>query len=217
MGQKLTFLFLIFPLLFASCSSNSAEVIIASASVVFDYKTSSTMPQLRFSVFAKVENDVRTAKSVTARNVSSGLEWHCDNPQLLNVSQDEQWVGYSCFLPQESRAIPRGEYEFTCLDMDGETETSSSFLIDYPEELLTATSTQVLSSINYKYETMIAVYSNEGDLVYFGKPREKWKTDSDIILDFKNAVSKRVCYSFKKGAAVMCFMPPVDLGNTSFN
>ena len=64
---------------------------------------------------------------------------------------------------------------------------------------------------------MIDVYSNEGDLVYFGKPREKWKTDSDIILDFKNAVSKRVCYSFDKGAAVMCFMPPVDLGNTSFN
>lgn len=217
MGQKLTFLFLIFPLLFASCSNESAEVVSASASVVFDYKTASSMPQVRFSVFARVENDVRSAKSITARNASSGLEWHCDNPQFLNVSQDEQWVGYSCFLPQESRAIPRGEYEFTCLDKDGETETSSSFLIDYPEELLSATSSQVLSSINYKYETMIAVYSNEGDLLYFGKAKEKWKGDPDIILDFKNAVSKRVCYSFNKGSAVMCFMPPVDLGNTSFN
>ena len=60
----------------------------------------------------------------------------------------------------------------------------------------------------------IAIYDESGELLFMGRAKASWKSNADILRDFKLAESKRICY-VTPGNTVICFMPEEKLKEIS--
>ncbi|MBQ0039351.1 MAG: hypothetical protein KBS64_02850 [Treponema sp.] len=208
-------LFLILSLIFISCSDDNPEVSTVDHKLVFDYKDMESAPEIRMSVYLVMVSDVSRGASMKILNEESGLEWHCGSADLRRVSgAGGKWAGCSTFVPVGKGCFPKGRYNVTYEDK-AENECDTSFTLKYPDGLDELKASEFPLGLKIPFEKRLAIYSNEDVLLYFGEDNPAWETNKDIFAEFKNAWSKRVCYSLSRDS-IYCLMPVEELGNEDF-
>lgn len=214
--KSLNLIFLALLLLFISCANDNPETSSVDHKVIYDFRDSESLPELKLSVFVAVENKVQKSASMKLIHEDSGLEWNCRSLSLNKYESNEmKWVGNTNFVPEKNRLFPEGNYRVIYEDL-AERECDLTFTLNYPEHIAKVLSEEIPAAFNTPSAKKIAVYSNEDILLYFGEEPANWNSNDDIIMNYKNAWCTRVCYTLNRGT-VYCLMPPVILGNKDFN
>lgn len=202
-----------------SCSNSVPDIENVTAITVFDFDTVISAPKVRFSVFVETSENVRRADSICVsflektlsdeNNVASGIypfyEWHVNSPELIEYSK-KNFLGYSNF-----QELINGKYNFEYYNVDGK-HCNADFSISYPEEFLSSTAEDFPDVIPDSYSEKIAIYSVNGNLLYFGKKESSWKRVSAIKRKYPDGASFRICYASNSNNYV-CFMPSESLEN----
>ncbi len=196
-----------FCLTFISCSDTEPEVDDAEVFLVLDY--SSTPPVSRLAVFVEVESDVRLASGITVQNEETGFKWTCENPIRFDGKDKKSWAGSTSLSVPLGMSIPCGKYTLTYTDF-AEREAEVEFYLDYPSELLEASSLSFPDILDSSAVKNIALYNSDSSLLYFGEEKEEWVDSSSILSDFKSAKTLRVCYTIKE-SSVISLMPEEEL------
>lgn len=194
-------------LLFFGCENSVPEVISVNTQLVFDFRNETNLPSYRLSVFTETSNDIRRTASIRISNKLNGYEWHIENPVSIN-GHGRQWAGHA-FLVYPNRAVfETGKYDVVYTDAAGKT-SETSFTISYPDELLSAMPKDIPEILGDNWKENIAIFSNEGTLIYYDSRKTNWNSDSDIFSAFENARSFRSCYINAQGS-ILCMMVPVS-------
>lgn len=193
-----------------SCSDSEADVISASATTVFDYKDKESVPEQRLAVFLQVSNAAQRTDSFTVSNEESGYSWEVIKPGIFKGLNKE--FAYSINLnPPEGGEIPVGVYTVVYYDA-AENKDEARFSVNYKKELITSNAENFLEFLQNPNEN-VAVYDDSGELLYMGKTKPAWKSNYDILRDYKLAETKRICY-VTPGNNVICLLPKEKLKET---
>lgn len=198
--------------LFASCSNANPDITTVTGSVVFDYADTESYPSVRLAVFAQNTAEVQRADRLEARHIESNLVWKVKNPRIF-AGSNKQYAGYTNLLPREGETIPQGAYDFLYVDAAGNEDTGR-FMISYPEELLTSKSSEARKFITKTVSDNLAIYDENGMLIFFNKRKKNWKTNSDIEREMRNAFTVRQCLN-TTDQSIICLMPPQSLKDSS--
>ena len=192
---------------FFSCSDSEADVIAANATAVFDFSDEESVPATRLAVFFQVANEVQRTESFTVSSNGSGYYWTVSNPSVFTAMNKS--YAYSVNLsPPSGENIAVGPYSVKYYDAAGK-EDQFDFSVSYNEALVSAKSSEVKELLPSAVEN-IAIYSDSGELLFMGKAKSSWKTNEDILKDYKLAQTKRICY-VTPGNTVICMMPEEKL------
>ncbi len=218
MGQRHRFLkefpaVLLFVFLVSSCSNEMPSMDYVKATVIVEYENEDSLPVGRFSVFAGLSSDSRYAKSISVHHEDSGLEWNCFEPFLFTSADSKNWVGYTKFQLPRGFSVPEGNYKMTYEDK-GENEVSLSFDLSPSDEYMGYKASQYPEVLK-NYRKRMALYSNTGDLLFYGEKKKNWKKNQDIFADYSNACVSRDCY-LVEGGSVLILLPSVDLENNNY-
>jgi hypothetical protein len=206
--KKKSFLFIIAILYtLTGCSDSLPDVISASGTVVFDYSSPDTYPQIRLAVFVETASDARRATQIKAVCRSNNYEWITDNLLVLG-SDNRQWTGYTNFVCPTLQSIPSGPYDLYYTDAADRT-VQTDFLVSYPEALVTAKAADVLTIMGDNKQELLAANLSDGTLIYYGPRKPEWKTDTDIWNALTLAQTIRVCWTNEK-QSVVCMMIPSE-------
>ena len=193
-----------------SCSDSETDVLSASATAVFDFEDSESHPKARLAVFFQLGNEAQRSESFTVSNEESGYSWIVSKPGIFTGMNKS--YAYSINLsPPEGKEIPVGSYTVTYYDA-AENSDEAKFSVNYNKGLLSATSENFREFLPNANEN-IAIYDDSGELLFMGKEKSSWKTNSGILKDYKLAFSKRLCY-VTPGNTVICLMPTENLKET---
>ena len=212
MRIKIFCLFLIFSIFsFFSCSDSEADVVSVSATAIFDYSEKESVPAQRLAVFFQLANQAQRTESFTVTNDNSGYAWIVSNPGIF-TGMNKSYT-YSVNLnPPEGKEIPTGIYTVEYYDA-AENKDEAKFTVYYNKELLKSTTENFKDFLPNPNEN-IAIYDESGELLFMGRAKASWKSNADILRDFKLAESKRICY-VTPGNTVICFMPEEKLKEIS--
>lgn len=192
---------------FFSCSDSEADVVAASATAVFDFSDESSAPSCRLAVFFQVANEVQRTESFTVTSSDSGYYWTVSNPSVFSAMNKS--YAYSVNLsPPSGENIAEGPYSVKYYDAAGK-EDEFKFTVTYNKALVSAKSSAVKELLPSAVEN-IAIYSDSDELLFMGKAKSSWKTNADILKDYKLAQTKRLCY-VTPGNTVICMMPEEKL------
>lgn len=200
------FLLFVAPMFF-SCSDSSPSVSQILPSVVFDFKSADSVPEVYLSVFIATLSEARRAEAFTIRYTDETLpfEWRVVNPEILITNDKNHYVFAQKLSPLNS-IIPQGDYQVIYSDAVG-NEAEGSFKIEYNEKLLKSKVEDVFE-IHKNLTENIALYDEFNQLFFMGKPKQNWKSDSDILNDQKRAAFKRKVLSTNQNRIV--FLLPVE-------
>lgn len=201
-------------LLPCSCADSDPEVVSVTGTVVFDFADEERAPATRLAFFMQTESAVQRADSVEAVHRETGMRWHVDEPRLISGS-DRQWVGYTNLQPAGGGKILNGGYDCFYTDAAG-NETSSRFTVRYPEALLTATVASARERMTVPFSEYIALYGDDGALMFFNKRRSSWLTNDDIAADYRSALTLRTCLVADNNS-VICLLPAEMLREPAVN
>lgn len=204
---KLKFLLLLLLsfLVFFSCSDSEPDVNSAAGFVIFDYASEKSYPSVRFAAFAETSSEIQRVSSISVKNLSTGYEWFCDNPVLLNNDR-HKWAGYADFVSPRGQLIPQGSYEIVYTDAQSRSVTKT-FLLQYKEKFLKTKSEKAVSLFSEEKKINICVYSEKGTLLYYGERKENWLDNKDVFKEIRDSFYYRECY-IEADKSVYCLMPP---------
>jgi hypothetical protein len=200
----LSIVFILCCILFVSCANTAPEILSSNATVIFDYRDDSSVPQIRLSVFAETGSDVRRAAKIQISSKTGEYAWTVDDPLLIG-SDSRQWAGYPNFVVPQSEPIPQGVYDLFYTDAEEHT-VQTTFSVAYPEELIESKSLNVKNILGTSEKEMIAVYMSDGTLIYYNVRKQEWVNDDAVWNELKLASSMRICWTSSDGS-VICLMP----------
>ncbi|MDE6773901.1 MAG: hypothetical protein K2J14_04665, partial [Treponemataceae bacterium] len=90
-------------------------------------------------------------------------------------------------------------------DAAGE-EAESAFTVAYAEKLFGTTADGVTAVMTGVTEDSLALYDKNDMLIYFGKRRNGWNENADILRDYGTAYYLRHCIA-ADGNRVVCLLP----------
>lgn len=189
---------------FISCANTTPELLSSNATVIFDYRDDSSVPQMRLSVFTETGSDVRRAEQIRIVAKTGEYEWTAEEPQLIG-SSNRQWAGYTNFAVPEPQQFPQGQYDLFYTDAEEHT-VQTSFSVTYPERLAESKSSDARSILGTSAKEMLAVYMSDGTLIYYNTRKPEWKNNDSIWDEMKLASSIRICWTSSDGS-VVCLMP----------
>lgn len=183
------------------------------ATVIVEYEKEDSLPVGRFSVFAGISSDIRYARSISVVHEESGLEWNCSEPFTFTSSDSKKWVGSTRFQLPEGFSVPEGNYTMTYEDK-GENEVKVPFDLSSSDEYMSYKASEYPGVLK-NYKKRIVLYSNSGDLLFYGEKKNSWKSNQDIFAEYSNACTSRECYLIE-GGRVLILLPSVDLENNNY-
>ena len=83
--------------------------------------------------------------------------------------------------------------------------------IDFNNDFIKSKSSDVEKLLHNKIISM-AIYDENNELIYFGKKKENWSSNSAIRKEYKVAEKIRMCYSTPTNS-IICFLPVKSLRN----
>ncbi|MCR4823638.1 MAG: hypothetical protein K5873_12290 [Treponema sp.] len=206
--KKLICIFLAFFSFFIfSCSDSEADVAIVTSSIIFDYYDNESLPSQRLAVFLQVTNDVQRTDSFTISHDKSGYSWNVVKPGIFRGMNKNYAYSANLSAPV-GEYIPTGLYSVVYFDAAG-SEDSVTFSVNYKEELKSSKASDCQQILGNSIEN-IAIYDDAEELLFMGKAKSNWKTNANILKDYKLASTKRICY-VNPGNTVICMMPAENL------
>ena len=194
--------------LLAACANSSPEIVSVTGTVVFDFAAEERAPVTRLAFFMQTDSAVQRADSIEAVHRESGMRWRVAEPRLISGA-DKQWAGYTNLQPAFGDDILMGAYDCFYCDAAG-NEVNSSFTIDYPRELLTATPETAQSCMPVPTTEYVALYTESGELMFFNKRRSSWRENAAIAKDYPDAFTMRRCL-VAANDSIVCLLPSETL------
>jgi len=191
---------------FISCADTEPSILTVKSSVVFDFADKQSVPTVRFSVFVQPGKEVQRVRTIKVTCAANGYEWIISNPSRI-VSDKGQWAGSTQLVPRYSEEINQGVYTVTYTDK-ADHSVDSTFSIVYPEGLIQAKAADVPGMMGGNRVENIAMYAENGKLLYYGPRKKNWNSDADIWNGSEDAVQMRICWC-SSDESVICLMPPV--------
>lgn len=192
---------------FFSCSDSEADVVSASATTIFDYSDNESAPSARLAVFFQLANEAQRSESFTVSHAESGYSWIVSKPGVFTGMNKNYAYSINLKAP-EGAELPVGPYSVTYYDAAG-NEDKANFYVNYNKSLLTSNVENFKEFLTNPSEN-VAVYDDSGELLFMGKTKSAWKTNKDILRDYKLAETKRICY-VTPGNMIICMMPSEKL------
>lgn len=206
---RLSFLIFSLLLIFTGCSSHGIEITFYEVNVVFDYQDESSFPTESLAVFLGFSSDVRRIEGMTVRCNENRELWTVGDPVIFGEGSS-QWMGYSGLKAPDGEVIHNGSYTVKVTDSEGH-QKEGAFMLDADERFRKLYSVQVKETFNENVRERIAVYSSDGELLFFDRPKEEWKNDDDLFWrTFKDAHHVRTVYS---SGNTVCLMPVIYKSN----
>lgn len=186
-----------------SCAGDTAEISNATESLILEYSNSESFPESRLAVFIQPDNAVQRTEDFSVENLEHGYVWNVNSPEIFEAS-GKQFAYCAELRPPDGEHFPKGNYRIVYNDAAG---NSSEVIVqlDYDENILRKKSSEIAGFISEKVEN-IALYDEMNELIYFGRRKNGWNSKSDMLKEYKNAFSMRICYSSPSNSLV-CFMP----------
>lgn len=191
---------------FSSCEETDASIKSVSSSCVFSYQDEQSMPKMWLSVYVQTEDDVRRLENIIVTNRNSGYKWMIKNPVFI-ANGNRKWAGFSKILPAQGDSLSIGLYDIKITDATGE-EDSGSFMISYSADLLTSPSSEIKKIVKGNISENLVLYDSNGTIIYYGKRKNLWKTDENILKDYAKTETKRLCLSSAGGN--LLFLLPAE-------
>lgn len=195
-------------LLCFACANSDPEIVSVTGTVVFDFADEKSAPKTRLAFFMQTDTEVQRADFIEAVHRESGMRWTVESPRLISGS-DKHWAGYTNLQPGAGDEIFTGVYDCFYYDAAG-NEVSSTFAIEYPAALLTATAENANDCFESSVVEYIALYTESGELSFFNKRRNSWRKNSDIVKDYRDAYTMRRCLVANNNG-IVCLLPPEAL------
>lgn len=189
-----------------SCSDSTPELSSATGYVIFDYDSMESYPSMRLAAFVQTVSEVRRVEKISVFNRKNRLEWTRESPVVFS-DEKSQWTGYTDFVCAKGISIPLGLYDFTYCDGEGRTE-QTVFSIYYDEKNAAITAKEFLDKKPSNVIEKIALYSEQGMLLYFGDKKASWKDDALIFKTNGQSSYYRTCYKISGDNSIF-MMPPV--------
>ena len=176
------------PPVIVSCADTSPQITVISPVVVFDFDSEDSKPQVRFSVFAENNNDVRRCHDIVAAHPDSGLEWHIDDPMRMNY-RNKRLAGWSNIQMPDGQPLPTGRWTYNYNDLAGNSVTIN-FVMYYNTEFLDSKPSDYPGIIKGSKFEYCAVYDRFNNLIYFGEKKRSWNDlEMSIIQAFPRSAS----------------------------
>lgn len=207
MRLKLFFIAIFIPFCL-SCSDSPLNISQIKSIAEIDYGGNKS-PQLKLCVFLSTESDIRAASDIKIISEDYDLEWVCDNPSRFTDEEEQNWVGCISFYPADGETMPKGNYSLIYEDASGKT-CESEFCVDYPDDLLTTSTTGFLEIVPDSFERKLAVYSEDDVLLYFGDEKDYLTNKSSLMNDCEGAFYFKLCY-ISDAESIICLMPAEQL------
>ncbi len=195
----------LFSLFFFGCAQNETSITSVSATLVFDYEKSGSIPSQRLCVFVRSANEVQRVERLVISNEEANLTWTVEKPSFF-FGNGIHYAYCNNLRPPHEKNIPEGKYSIRYVDSAG-NEDESHFTIRYnsdiiappPEEKSIA---RLLNGAVYS----LALYDEDGELLFLGKRKNTWSDDAKILKDYRIASFKRNMYS-SADYSVLCIFP----------
>ncbi|MBR1721953.1 MAG: hypothetical protein IJ727_05660 [Treponema sp.] len=192
---------------FFSCSDSEADVVSVSSTLVLDFNDNDSNPQVRLAVFFQLANEAQRSEHFVVTHEESGYSWTVSNPGIFSGLNKNYAYSTNLSVP-EGEDFPTGAYSVIYYDAAG-NEDEARFSVNYDKEILKSTVDTFRDFLSNSNQN-VAVYDEDGELLFMGKAKSSWKTNAAILKDYRLAEIKRVCY-VTPGNAIVCMMPSENL------
>ena len=187
-----------------SCSDFSPAIVSVVPTVVFDYSDSDSNPKTHLSLFVALQKDAQRSEKLVVRKNGSDMEWTDFHP-IIFKNGGKNYVCAKNIFPYYRNRIEPGDYSLTFSDAAG-NEISSNFSVSFENALLKTKQNDVKSLLG-DFDENLAIYEEDGTLIFFGKRKNSWKKNADILSKYKTAFEKRLCYSKQNNSVLVMFAP----------
>lgn len=189
-----------------SCADSEAGILAVNASVVFEYKDSSSEPETSLSVFVQTEHEAQRADSIKVMRPEENISWTITEPVMIK-SGDNEWAGYSVLLPAEGKSIENGEYRVVYTDAAG-NEAEGLFTVNYKKEILSSNASSIRVSAGVSLSENVALFDKDMNMLFYGRAKSTWRTSPGILRDYSRAAYIRRVLSTSSGSLV--FKQPLE-------
>lgn len=189
-----------------SCAEAEAGILAVNASVVFEYKDSSSEPETSLSVFVQTEHEAQRADSIKVMRPDEKISWTITEPVMIK-SGDNEWAGYSVLLPAEGKTIENGEYRVAYTDAAG-NEAEGLFTVNYKKEILSSNVSSIRSAAGVSLSENVALFDKDMNMLFYGRAKSAWRTNPGILRDYSRAAYIRRVLSTSSGNLV--FKQPLE-------
>ncbi len=198
---------LFFAFFLFSCADSSPELSEVNPYLVLEFEEQKALSDSFLSVFVKMPHDSRRAESFVVKSLDDKhkIGWKIEEPGVFDVD-GEEFVYALRLCHQENQQLPKGKFTLFYKDAGGQ-EVEIDFDFSYEDALIFSSKDDISSLIAQKTENL-ALYDENNALIFFGKAKTAWKTDSDIKKDMKTAESKRIVLYSKDSQIIVLF--PVE-------
>lgn len=207
------------PFFFSGCSDVTPALTAVEATVVYEYVHFQTVSQQRLSVFVQEAEGTERIMELVVNHQGTGIQWYIDKPMVVyNGSMVK--AGSANLMPPYFSSIPTGEYDVVYTDLAGKT-VSDGFSLNYSpvdglpldQPVLEKKMEQDESPQSAEPVRRIAVYAEQdgqGTLLFLDKARSNWESLSDILKDYSDAKSLRLCLDYPS-RQVRYLLPPQNI------
>ncbi len=176
--------------------------------VLFDYKTTSSLPSVRMCAFANITSEYSRFGELKVENKKEKLVWKITNPVFITDSRNT-WGGSTSLYGGSGPGIPEGDYEVTYSDL-AERVAKYYCKIEYPKDLASMPYSGVFFSDSVKkLDEYVVLFSEKNDILYIGlKTEDFFESDEKTLGKYPAAKTKRTL--FTKNNMTYAVLLPVE-------
>ena len=163
--------------------------------VLFDYRTTSSLPSVRMCAFANITSEYSRFGELKIENKKEKLVWKITNPVFVTDTRNI-WGGSTSLYGGSGPGIPAGDYEVTYSDL-AERTAKYYCKIEYPEDLASMSYSGVFFSDSVKkLDEYVVLFSEKNDILYIGLKTEDFlESDEKTLEKYPAAKTKRTLFS----------------------
>ena len=163
--------------------------------VLFDYRTTSSLPSVRMCAFANITSEYSRFGELTIENKKEKLVWKITNPVFVTDTRNI-WGGSTSLYGGSGPGIPAGDYEVTYSDL-AERTAKYYCKIEYPKDLASMSYSGVFFSDSVKkLDEYVVLFSEKNDILYIGLKTEDFlESDEKTLEKYPAAKTKRTLFS----------------------
>lgn len=217
------FLFFVSIFSFCGCQNSIPKGNSVNTKIIYDYENENLLPSQKLSFFLEMQSDVRRVDYINLYHEKSGYRWIISNPLISKVDK-VYYTGYSncvvstnSFFSKKDNIIPNGDYNVYYMDAKGR-EFVQSFNLEYEQDFASLKCSDMIKTLSEKdYSVFIGLYSQEGNLIFYGEPKQEWQVskqnysyNTNSIFNYDTKVSFfRIFYEYENQVFVM---PKIEKG-----
>ena len=160
--------FLVQVILLSSCTQSVPEYKNATATIIFDYSSTDSLPAARLSVFVESLSDVRRYETINVKAMENNYIW--DVSEIIKFkAADKMYAGNTNIVMPSNEQFPVGEYSICYVNANLE-KMESKILVNYDSAFYDKKASEVPEFMKSKFgKKNISIYDKDNKLLYYGE------------------------------------------------